>query len=53
MMHLSPLAPFHSNEEVEVTIGEWLYVQKSDFCHDRIFKLLARWVMHHIAEGSI
>jgi hypothetical protein len=35
---------FHSNGEVEMTIGEWLQMQEPDFCHNRIFKLVMTYL---------
>jgi hypothetical protein len=34
---------FHSNEEVEIAIPEWLWVEDADFYIDGIFKLFLKW----------
>jgi hypothetical protein len=34
---------FHSNEEVEMAVSEWLGMQQPDFYRDGIFKLVPRW----------
>jgi hypothetical protein len=34
---------FHSFEEVEMAVREWLRMQEPDFYPDGIFKLVPRW----------
>jgi hypothetical protein len=34
---------FHSNEEVQMAVREWLRVQEPDFYSDGVFKLVPRW----------
>jgi hypothetical protein len=35
---------FHTNEEVEMAVCEWSWLQKPDFHYDRILHLLQRYV---------
>lgn len=34
----------HNNEEEEMAVSEWFQMQKSNFCHIRILKLVPKWV---------
>lgn len=41
-LHVTYLGTFHNNEEMEVAVCEWLWVQELDFYHNRIYELALR-----------
>jgi len=42
-MRVSLTGTFHSNEEMETVVHEWLQMQDPDYCHDRIFNFVPVW----------